>query len=172
MIEVTKAELEKIKAIQCITTERIMFVLLVMAKYYKKATYDISKKDILRYSKCHISNDRIDAELFKLNQIGYIKTHRVIGRTINILDDEGSETVLVVKDLNNMIHDYLNTCHLKGYIFCSRCGKKVRRTGCHHKFCNTCRIVEQREKTKKRVKKARENKNVTLLDPLEIKENV
>lgn len=161
MIEISKLELSKIKEIGNVTTERIMFVLLVMAKYYKRETYKITKRDILKYSKCHLDNKSLDGELYKLNQLGYITTNHRGTRTVNILSSD--DIALEIEILSEMINVYLKTCEEKGFIFCLKCAKKTEKTGTNQKYCERCRAEEVKKQTKKRVRKSREKLNVTVL---------
>lgn len=154
MIEITKLELDKIKEIERVTTERIMFVLLVMAKYYRRDKYYISKKDILKYSKCHINNNTLDAELYKLNQLGYIETNKGGSRTVKILDYSG-EVILQVESLEKMIHVYLSVRKEKGYLFCGKCAKKVKATGVNQKLCVDCSLLRRKEKKREYIRNVR-----------------
>lgn len=159
MITITKYELEKIKAIGNLTTERIMYVLLVLAKHHSTDTFYTTRKDILKYSKCNLDNDRLGEELHKLNQIGYVTTNLGGSRTVNIIDDI-SEVVLIVEELDEMVHAYLKTCKLEGYIFCSKCSKKVKQMSNRQKFCSTCSLLQKRVRDKNSIENARKNKVV------------
>ena len=64
-----------------------------------------------------------------------------------------SPTIIEVKDYENIIQYYLNTCGSKEYIYCLNCGKKTKRNSNRQKYCQECSSKINIQKTAKRHKK-------------------
>lgn len=160
-VEVTKKELEIIKGCGDYKRQKILFVMLVIAKYFKynntKLTPNKSDKfdhsfyanekitNTLKMAKVSIpKKERMDIQ-FGLQQLGLITTIGSDAFQINFVDEK-SDAEIVVTDMNRLI-DFYPFC-------CERCGKiidKVKRS----KLCNDCYLIYSRSLTKNRVKKFR-----------------
>lgn len=135
VIVINKGEVDVIKKLEGITLQKIMLVLLAISKLKTSDIVSVSKKDILMYSKCNISNDSLSVYLYKLNQLGYIQSLTNGTRRVLIHDDTPPSFKCSLEDV---VKEYLKTCKESGYVYCSECGKKTKRQSNRQKYCSKC----------------------------------
>ena len=153
IVEITEDELYKIKLINHHSTERVMFVLLVIQKFFNSNYVKTNATELQKLCKLNYNINYFKENILKrLCDIGYIKTYATNLYKVNIRMDE-SPTIIEVKDYENIIQYYLNTCGSKEYIYCLNCGKKTKRNSNRQKYCQECSSKINIQKTAKRHKK-------------------
>lgn len=152
-INITECELEKIKNINNHRTERVMFVLLVIQKFFNSEYIKTNVNEMQKMCKLNYNTDYFKKYILrKLVDMGYINIYSPRLYKVNIRDDD-SLIVITIDDFDDLIGYYLATCNTKDYIYCRRCGKKVARTNNRQKYCKQCSIETNREKTLKNKQK-------------------
>lgn len=148
-INVTESELESIKNIGNYNRQKILFVMLVIAKYakYSETRYKPKKESI--YDDNFYVNEKTTS-ILKMAKVNMNKIDRrkvfadfkklgVIDSTYSgafriMIVDELSPILLTISDMDNMIDFY----PFKNEITCEICGKLVEKTGKRQKYCLDC----------------------------------
>jgi hypothetical protein len=164
-IAVTNTELDIIKNYGDYKRQKILFVMLVIAKYFKyndtklvpldKTKYNnefyvndtfinilkIAKVNVSRIERMYILNDLQQSKL-----IATKKTKRSVSFKINFVC-ESSDSAIIVNDMNNIIEFYP--------FYCEKCGKILEKTGRRQKYCKECYKKEDRKTSNDRHKMRR-----------------
>jgi len=157
-VEVTKKEFDIIKAQENYKHEKILFVMLVVSKYFGK---DKSEDDtfyvnenfsgILRLAKVHAQKQDRHQMLYELNSTGLITATMINSFSVNFVDLKG-EPFIVVDDMENIVGFYP--------IYCEVCKKNlIERKGKNnnHRMCEDCWEDKNREIQRNQM---REKRNV------------
>lgn len=153
---ITNNELEMIKNCGDYKRQKILFVMLAVAKYFKyNDTRLIPKKndkhdndfyvnmklsDVLKMAKVNVSRLEKRDIIYDLEQSELITTlKRIDGGTsfqVNFID-ENSETKIIITDMDNVIDFYP--------FFCSECGKQIFQKAKRHELCSDCYEKKRKE---------------------------
>lgn len=171
-IVITKKELDSILFIKDFDTQKFMFSMLVLAKYFKYGNNRISKsdydglyckcsfKDIKEIAKINASVKKMREMCHELFKIGYIIPSLLGGWRIMIEDTESNdetENYYIVPD-NDMIYFLYSFKGLGRKIYqCSCCGKWKKGKTSWEKTCDSC----NKEKSLERVRNFRMKQNKT-----------
>jgi hypothetical protein len=170
-VPITSNELDTIKNCGDYKRQKILFTMLVVAKYFKyNDTRLIPKKnnahdddfyvnikwlDILKMAKVNVSKLERRDIIYDLEQselVTIIKRRQGgVSFQVNFID-ENSEPIITIDDMDNVISFY--------YFNCEKCGKPIKDRAKRHDLCEDCFLARKKELTKLRVRKHR--KNVTL----------
>lgn len=161
-VNITNSELEKIKSAGNYKKQKILFVMLVIAKYFKYNDTNLDKNreskcssrffanenmtNILKMAKVNISKkERIDIQ-HELQESGFITSIGAKSFEIHIIDDN-SDISIIVTDMNNIIDFY----PYKNEIICENCGKIIEKPKMRN-ICNQCyeKDLLERQRTSKR----------------------
>ena len=173
-INITKNELDIISSLDNLRAEKILFVLLCMAKQQRVAygfTNGLVKYSITDLCKmARISVPSEDREYI----LHYIIQHGLLGYPlkndtkcliVKFLDD--GDTYLHVDDIDcqELAYVYLNWKNNgQGYTRCQRCNKLCKQSKTKpRKYCESCAHYVEKENTKERVRRYRDkcNENLT-----------
>lgn len=161
-IVVTNVEIDIIKNCGDYKRQKILFVMLVISKYFKYNNTRLAPKDdkynndfyvndtfinilkiakvnVSRVERCNILHDLQQSELITTK-----KTKKDISFEINFVCDD-SEVAIVVSDMNNIIGFYP--------FYCEKCGKVVENKAKRHNLCNECYAenLNKRQRESKRI---------------------
>lgn len=143
-VPITQKELQIIQESENYKYRKILFTMLVMAKYYKMTDTRIKKKDkesqIYYYLNCsfltiirnaHVYLNKKDREFAKgeLAQLGYIEGTRYGFKILFTTVPDNLDVGVVITDMNNI------TKFLPWY--CKQCGKKIEKRY-KHEMCSEC----------------------------------
>ena len=178
-IKITKGELENIKEvgniskINSIELEKILFIMLVLAKSTyiegKDLWCNYPSKDIFKLArykyKTRDNKNSLQREylLYDLKQETKDKYIEFGGENIKLLyGDNDTEIELKLNldenNVENVILEYLNWRKLEGYYYCKECGKEIKNNNKNNKYCSKCSKLKELENTNKRVKKHNNSK--------------
>ena len=159
-IPLLQEELDIIKQCEKDREKKFLFVCYIMARFNNSDWINIDDKDLFKMA--NISLSCKDRQLFihDMIQKGYISQARKnTNNSLKIKRLNGEETVKVI-DFNNMGNFIL--AYLKpNYIQCEKCGKLVKINSNRQKYCTVCYTEINELDAKNRMKKMREEKNVT-----------
>jgi len=167
-IIVTKDEMNIIKNFGDYNRQKILFVMLVVAKYLKYNDTKLEKKDcekindffvnisfinILKLAKVNVSKMEKKQIIYDLEQSKLIASKRnrkknrsgIYYRVDFVSEDSDAE--IVVKDMEDIISFYP--------FYCKNCGKKIEKPK-RRNICDECYKDRSRNLTKNRVKKYRD----------------
>ena len=172
-IKITQSELEIISSLNNLMAEKILFVLLCMAKQQSMANgftnglvkYSIT--DLCKAARVSVpADDReyILYEIVKKGFLGYPKKNNTQCLIVNFITTD--EVVLEIDetDCQELAYVYLSWKNDgKGYTKCQRCHRLMRQGKTKpKKYCEECAKAAERENTKERVRRYREKCNDNL----------
>lgn len=141
-INITQVELDIIGNENNIKCQKLMFVYLVLAKYYmsnhKTDKYYVGCKDNDIFNLCDMyvkKDEKLDL-MHYLTKKGYITPTLSMSSIVNYVHEE-SEPILTLVPDNDMVYYYEQ--YLGGiFINCEVCGKLVKKTNNRLKYCKDC----------------------------------
>lgn len=160
-ITVTEKEIEIIKSVKNYKYEKILFVMLVISKYFKYNRIRIEKSkakdnesfyvnakftDILKQARVNVSKKERNQMMYELNKTDLIEATLNGGFKIKYID-ETSASSIIIEDIDRII-DFFP-------IFCAQCGNKMEKKSRRHDMCIACYSNYRREKVKTHVRNHR-----------------
>lgn len=171
-ITIYKVEIEKIKEIENVQMEQLLFVMLVYCKWLGLEWFSISKEDLKKESKLSKLNNNnfqellseiflrefVDSDVKKIDRFESRKEKIKKKQMwkLNFLASEG-EQAFEFNNYINFVYRYLNYVY-GGYFECKECGGMFIQTGNNQKYCTLCTKEINKNQVNNRVKKHRENK--------------
>lgn len=158
-VAVTKSELEIIRACGNYKRQKILFVMLVIAKYFKYNNTNLipNKSDkfdhsfysnekmtnILRMANVNVSKKERNDIQYSLQQMGFITSIGVRAFQINFVDEK-SDAEIIVTDMNRLIDFYP--------FYCEICGRIIKNKAKRHNLCSVCyaKDLEKRQRMSNR----------------------
>lgn len=141
-INITKAELEIILKEESYKIQKLMFVYLVLAKYYMSNNntekYYVGIKDREIFNLCDMYVRKSDGKnmMHYLTVKGYIEPTGNQSSIIKYIN-ENSEPIITLKPNDDMVYYFEQ--YLGGiFINCERCGKLTKKTNNRKKYCSDC----------------------------------
>lgn len=146
-ILITKSELEVISSLNNLRAEKILFVLLCMAKQ-QRVVYNFtnglvkySLPDLCKMARVSVPTNEREYILYELVQSGclnYPKKNDTKCLMVNFIDDsDNTELVIDETDCKELAYVYLNWKNSGGYDRCENCGRLFRKNR-HRKYCHEC----------------------------------
>jgi hypothetical protein len=167
-INVTETELEKIKNIGDYKRQKILFVMLVIAKYFKYTDSRLQDKrkrintnfyvnenfiDIIELANVNIQRLERRDILYDLEQSGLISTkgnkRDDIYFLINFIDEE-SDIAIVINNIDDIVKFYP--------VYCEKCGKIIRDKSKRHNFCENCYKEYRKDINRQNMRRIRNKK--------------
>lgn len=149
-IPISKIELEAIHAIQDNPKERLLFTLLVLAKYnnlksgreHNNDWVNFDEKTIFKLARVACSMRDRDKMIYELKEAGFITNSKKITSLnikVNLIDE--SETVLKITDMRELGFQYQETFPNNLIRRCSNCGKpyKLKKKTDRAGLCPLCK---------------------------------
>lgn len=150
-IKITRDELEVISSLNNLRAEKILFVLLCMAKH-QSITYGFAN-GLVKYSlpdlckTARVSVPAADREYILYNIIqhgflGYPKKNNSQCLIVNFIDENGEDVLhLDETDCQELAYVYLNWKNNGGYSRCESCGRLFKKSK-NRKKCSKCAIYQ------------------------------
>lgn len=147
-IIITKNEFAKISMICDRTLEKLVFTLLVLAKFYglKKSNNDgwvnTSLADIFKMAKIQLKKNEQIAYIHELVNTGLIQTAKRCDNTnlrVTFIEDDGEE-LMTVTDMRELGYQYWKYAYGMKYEKCDKCGILMKPYRGHHTtyICKEC----------------------------------
>ncbi len=175
-IKITKSELDAIVSLDNLRAEKVLFVLLCMAKQqrvisgFTNGLVRYSLTELCKSARISVPADDREYILYNILQKGLLScpkkndTKCLIVNCIN--DDDGVAIELDETDCQELAYVYLNWKNDgKGYTRCQKCNKLIKQSKTRpRKYCEECAEEVEKENSKERVRRYREkcNENLTL----------
>ena len=170
-IKITQSELDIISSLENLRAEKILFVLLCMAKQQCVANGFInglvkySITDLCKMARISVPADEREYILYNIIQrgfLGYPKKNNTTCLIVNFMDNDG-EAVLYLDDVDckELAYVYLNWKNNgSGYTRCQKCNRLMKQSKTKpRKYCEDCAKEVQTEQ--KRVWAEKNRKNLT-----------
>lgn len=174
-ISVTKTELEIISSLNNLRAEKILFVLLCMAKQqsianaFTNGLVKYSLPDLCKLARISVPADDREYIIYNIIQhgfLGYPKKNNTQCLIVNFIDDGEPVLSLDETDCQELAYIYLNWKNNgKGYTRCQRCNRLIKQSKTKpKKYCEECAKEVEKENVRERVRRHREkcNENLTL----------
>jgi len=140
-VPITQNEIDIIKGLNDYKSEKVIFILLVIAKHLKlnvgiKDYYaNVKRTEMFTMAKVHTTKEEKNNIINNLDQqTGLIDTQLFGGRSscsfLITFVDEGGDAIFYVDEFDNIIGFYP--------IYCEKCGIVLEKTGRNHKMCKLC----------------------------------
>ena len=142
---VTKSEMEIIQSVKGKSRQKVLFTLLVLAKYYNavsdknKNWTNLEYKKIFKLANVQLSIQNQALLINDLYNCGFVNVSKNVGKPniqVNFVDNE-SDGVLTITRLKDLGKEYLMFCG-EDYIRCQKCGTLVKNYKNTNKYCKTC----------------------------------
>ena len=142
---VTKSEMEIIQSVKGKSRQKVLFTLLILAKYYNavsdknKNWTNLEYKKIFKLANVQLSIQNQALLINDLYNCGFVNVSKNVGKPniqVNFVDNE-SDTVLTIARLKDLGKEYLMFCG-EDYIRCQKCGTLVKNYKNTNKYCKTC----------------------------------
>lgn len=172
-IKITRSELEVISSLDNLRAEKILFVLLCMAKQQSMANgftnglvkYSIT--DLCKAARVSVPADDREYILYEIVQkglLGYPKKNNTQCLIVNFINIDEIALELDEIDCQELAYAYLSWKNDgKGYGKCQRCHKLMKQGKTKpKKYCESCAKEVERENSKERVRRYREKCNDNL----------
>lgn len=167
-IKITRSELEIISAFDSLRAEKILFVLLCMAKQQSMANgftnglvkYSIT--DLCKAARVSVPADDREYILYEIVQkglLGYPKKNNTQCLIVNFINTDKVELELDEDDCRELAYVYLNWKNDgKGYTKCQRCNRWMKQSKTKpKKYCEDCAKAVQTEQKRLWAEKSRKN---------------
>ena len=141
----TKSEMEIIQSVKGKSRQKVLFTLLILAKYYNavsdknKNWTNLEYKKIFKLANVQLSIQNQALLINDLYNCGFVNVSKNVGKPniqVNFVDNE-SNTVLTITRLKDLGKEYLMFCG-EDYIRCQKCGTLVKNYKNTNKYCKTC----------------------------------
>lgn len=162
-VNVTQSEMEIIQSVKGRSRQKVMFTLLILAKYYNTVSdknnnwTNLEYKKIFRLANVNLSIQNQALLVNDLYNCGFLTLSKNVGKpNIGVLFiDDTSDVVLTITRLKDLGKEYLLYCG-ENYVRCERCNTpfKQSRNG-KAKYCSICAEIIDREKAQKRMRDMR-----------------
>lgn len=142
---VTKSEMEIIQSVKGKSRQKVLFTLLILAKYYNtvsdknKNWTNLEYKKIFKLANVQLSIQNQALLINDLYNCGFVNVSKNVGKPniqVNFVDNE-SDGVLTITRLKDLGKEYLMFCG-EDYIRCQKCGTLVKNYKNINKYCKTC----------------------------------
>lgn len=171
-----KEELDFIKnvgglsGIKDIEIEKILFIMLVLAKSSGSEWVNYSSRDIFKLSRFKY-RQKSDIQAVQREKLIYDLAHYTNGQILNVTNfgtspsikllfckDEGIKEIKIkidIKSIENIVVEYLRWRSKEDYTYCVECGKEINIKSSTHKYCNKCSKNIRSEQVKRDVRNYR-----------------
>ncbi|MFR3182489.1 MAG: hypothetical protein ACLTPN_02590 [Clostridia bacterium] len=151
-VKIYQEEIDIILSEDSIKCQKLMFVYLVLAKYYMSNVhsdkYYVGCKDNDIFKLCDMyvrKQEKLDL-MHYLTKKGYITPTLSMSSIVNYVKEDGEVVLEIIPD-QNMIY-YFEKEYLDGiFINCEICGKLVKKTNNRIKYCKKCAQEVNKTKT-------------------------
>lgn len=165
-----KEELDFIKnvgglsGVKDIEIEKILFIMLVLAKSSRSEWVNYSSRDIFKLSRFKY-RQKSDIQAVQREKLIYDLAHYTNGQILNVTNfgtspsikllfckDEGIEEIKIkidIKCIENIVVEYLKWRNKENYTYCIECGKEIQPKGKKpNKYCGKCAKKIKNEQNK------------------------
>jgi len=155
-IELTEQELKSISELKTIGEKQIMFVLLVLNKFYSNNVnnFYVSYKDIFEFTKLKYQTNNIKNIFSRLinkkyisvvnnykqaaiTKLRHISIYKRLYFQVNI--KPCNNVIYVIRNFDNLMSDFAKCMKLiDGGTYCAICGMPIKQTSNRRKYCSSC----------------------------------
>lgn len=144
-IIISKSEMEIIQSVKGKSRQKVLFTLLVLAKYYNAVSEknnnwaNLEYKKIFKLANVQLSIQNQALLINDLYNCRFVNVSKNVGKPniqVNFIDNE-SDVVLTITQLKDLGKEYLLFCG-EDYIRCQKCGSIIKNYKNNNKYCKDC----------------------------------
>lgn len=144
-VNVTQSEMGIIQSVKSKSRQKVMFTLLVLAKYYNTVSdknnnwTNLEYKKIFKLANVNLSIQNQALLVNDLYNCGFVTLSKNVGKPnigVTFIDDN-SDVVLTITQLKDLGKEYLLYCG-EDYIRCQKCGTIIKNYRNSNKYCKSC----------------------------------
>ena len=151
VVGITKYEVDKILELKNRSERNLLFILLVLNKFYGGKRLEVYMNDLFELSKLCFDGNNCYKPLIKLEEEGYIEQYG--GKYTILIKNNKENTINIDMDKDLLEQFYNQLKRIYGIVYCNVCGTKVEATNNRIKYCIDCanniELVNHRERNKK-----------------------
>ena len=147
-VEITKPEMEIVQSIKGKSRQKVLFTLLVLAKYYNAVSdknnnwTNLEYKKIFKLANVQLSIQNQALLINDLYNCGFVNVSKNVGKPniqVNFVYNEYNDfdVILTITQLKDLGKEYLLFCG-EDYIHCHKCGTLVKNYKNSNKYCKKC----------------------------------
>ena len=136
-IKITKSELQIVNSLDNLRAEKILFVLLCMAKQqavskgFTDGLVQYTLTEVCKLARISVPKDDREYILHNILKLGFLdcpKKNDTKCLRVTFINDDEEELLLSESDCQELAYIYLNWKNQKGYKKCQRCGRLFKET--------------------------------------------
>lgn len=151
-INITQSEMDTILNEQNYKCQKLMFVYLVLAKYYMSNNHTdkyyvgCKDSDIFNLCEMYVRKEEKMNLMHYLTKQGYITPTLSMSSIINYVNEDSPSVITLIPDIDMVYYfeEYLGGI----FIRCEECGRLVKKTNNRIKYCKECAIKINKELTR------------------------
>lgn len=147
-VEITKPEMEIVQSIKGKSRQKVLFTLLVLAKYYNAVSdknnnwTNLEYKKIFKLANVQLSIQNQALLINDLYNCGFVNVSKNVGKPniqVNFVYNEYNDfdVILTITQLKDLGKEYLLFCG-EDYIRCQKCGSIIKNYKNNNKYCKDC----------------------------------
>ena len=157
-IKITSRELAKIGNVESLKLQRLLFVILVYAKYNNQLSVNnnnwcnVTINELYRYARVSTRNAKEKGlflnRLASLKLISFSAHNTNLNIKCNIVDNEPDNDGIKITDIRELGYQYLNLNSPNEFTYCGNCGvimKKKNKNDFSTKICSSCQKTIKNE---------------------------
>lgn len=165
-VEITKPEMEIVQSVKGKSRQKVLFTMLVLAKYYNAVSdknnnwTNLEYKKIFKLANVQLSIQNQALLINDLYNCGFVNVSKNVGKPniqVNFVYNEYNDfdVILTITQLKDLGKEYLLFCG-ENYTRCQKCGVAIKqsRNG-KSRYCRNCAEIIDREKAKIRMENIR-----------------
>lgn len=165
-VSISEDEIIKIKELNNLKLEKLMFVLLVYSKIYNQINGNGSNwvneqhKYIFSDAKITVKIEDQGKLIHQLSELGYVEISKMVDCTnmkVNMNFENSIDIAIKITDFRNFVYEYLRYLEPNKYTNCNECGLLIKCTNNKIKYCKECAREKQLEWQRESMKKSRKN---------------
>lgn len=145
-VTITKYEYDYVRQVGDVEKEKILFMMIVVSKFFKKEVIKLTQQEIKRLSLTQLEKQSLNKAIFELQKDGFIDLYDNKKYKVNLVQKQVrmSKDYICVSDFDHITVPYLKLLKTDKYFFCENCGKKVlynrndNKNGKIRKYCPKC----------------------------------
>jgi hypothetical protein len=148
-VNITLNEIKKIKELENLNEEKIVFIMLVIYKIYKNHSFEISMDELFRLANIKMNASNRTILIQSLIQKKYIDLNYYCEFIVKISDID--EPIMIINDFSNFVLEYQKFIG-DNIGNCINCNKLIEIKSNRKKYCRDCAKEIKKQLDKERMK--------------------
>ncbi len=138
-VEILDNEIELINQLDTTQQRRLMFVLLVIWKFWGMEDFRASNKDIIGLTKTKMRNDVFWNNIHQITKKGLLCKRKYREKDYYVVNmKQVGKPIITINNYKNLIYHYLALDEPEKYGYCEECGAIIKITSNRKIYCRAC----------------------------------